>query len=230
MSAGTLEYRMQTCRAVIGDDSESFVEQLSQIEQSLTQYPALVFVVAKGFLDSVCKTVLNDLGVAVNPKWDTPRLVKEATNRLEMVSPTYAAAPQATDALARISGGLTTLVGGICDLRNNHSPASHGQDADTERLDGRQALLVAQTVDVLAAYIYRTHRESIAKSPATRVYYGDHVDFNAEFDARNPAVVVSQHSFPASLVLYHLKRDAYRGELIAYMDGLKDIDEETTDE
>lgn len=215
MNAKSLSFKMHAARAVFTQDTGSLSTTVDLIEETLERLPDLTFDLVKGFLDSVCKTVLLDLGHPADPNWDTPKLVKETVSRLRLVTHSYSDASKAEASLKKLTGGLSAVVQGICELRNHHGMTSHGHDGQSERLGDRQALLAAQAVDVVASYVYRCHREATAKSPGKRVYYEDHQVFNTAFDAGHTAITIDGITFEASRVLFMLDREAYREALLA---------------
>ena len=146
MSGGILDFKMHASRAVFRDEAGSISTQIELIEETVERIPDLAFDLVKGFLDSVCKTILLDLGTPANVKWDTPKLVKETIGKLRLVTHNYPDATKAEASLKMLTGGLTNITQGLCELRNHHGMSSHGHDAHSERLSDRQALLAAQAV------------------------------------------------------------------------------------
>ena len=230
MTAATLAFRMHAARAVFTDNTATFGTQLDLIEETIERVPDLTFDLAKGLLDTVCKTVLLDLGQVVDLGWETPRLVKETINQLRLISHHYNASDEAERSLRKLTSGLSNIAQGLCELRNHHGMAAHGHDALSERLGDRQALLAAQAVDVAASYIYRCHREATQKQPGKRVYYEDHGDFNKAYDKDHEAVTVGEINFNASLVLFKLDPEAYRDALIEYREAGDEMAEEGQNE
>ena len=216
-------YLMANCREAFGADAARLLESVHQIEQALTHAPRDTFVIAKGLLDTVCKTVLADLGEPAETDWSTPKLCKVTLSKLTLVSPTYAKQKEAEQSIRMMTGGMNGMIQGLCELRNHHDATAHGTDAHSESLDRTQAVLVAQTVDVLVAYIHRTHREAISRKPGDRIHYDDHEDFNSEFDGEAPLVEVNSVEFRPSQVMHALAIDMYRAELTAYLERLEEF-------
>ncbi len=53
---------------------------------SLSSVPDFAFDLSKTLVESVCKTVLADIGQPADPNWDCPKLLKETTNRLALAA------------------------------------------------------------------------------------------------------------------------------------------------
>lgn len=219
MTTNSLGFKMHAARAVFTDDTATFGNQLELIEETIERVPDLTFDLAKGLLDTVCKTVLLDLGEAAGKNWDTPKLVKETVKQLRLVSHQYTQTNEAEQSLRKLTSGFSQIAQGLCELRNHHGMASHGHDALSERLSDRQAMLAAQAVDVAASYIYRCHREATKKTPGQRVYYEDHTDFNESYDADNDGLTIGEVTFEPSLILFKLAPNAYREALISYQEA-----------
>lgn len=222
---GDEKFYMHAARASLGVEGGSLSDQVDVIEETIERIPDLTFDLAKGLIDSVCKTVLGDLGETVDRSWDTPQLVKKTSNRLSLVSQTVTNASNAEASLKRLTGGLANVVQGLCELRNQHGLSAHGQDARADRLNDRQAKLAAQAADVVASFLYRIHRDALTQAPGLRVYYDDHMDFNQDFDELNEAIVLGDISFEASRVLFMLDPETYRAALLDFQAKPDDDDE-----
>lgn len=68
-----------------GPTAEAIEQQIHAIENALSSVPDFAFDLSKTLVESVCKTVLADIGQPADPKWDAPRLLKETTNRLSLL-------------------------------------------------------------------------------------------------------------------------------------------------
>jgi len=212
----TSPFRMHAARSALGNHAGSIADQLDVIEQTIQSIPDLTFDLAKGLVDSVCKTVLADLGETPDPKWNTPKLVKETIARLKLISHNHGDAAKATQSLKMLTGGLSTVVAALCELRNQHGMSAHGKDDHGERLTARQAVLAAQAADVVSSYLYQVHRDERSQNPGHRVHHDDYADFNREFNEANEPVTIAGITFEASKIYCALDSQAYRDALIEY--------------
>src|SRR6185369_9675931 len=115
-SAARARFRMVGARAAVleGPTAEAIEQQLHAIENALESVPDFAFDLSKTLVESVCKTVLADIGRTADPNWDAPKLLKETTNRLALL-------PRNQPDPARGGGGVggaivlfLQTVGGLC--------------------------------------------------------------------------------------------------------------------
>src|SRR5262245_58069138 len=217
--APTTKFRMYGARATIlsGPVAEAIAQTIEAIESAIERVPDFAFDLSKTLVESVCKTVLADIGQAVDPNWECPRLLKETTNRLSMLPRNHPNPAQARDSIEKTIRGLLQTVQGLCELRNGYGIASHGRDSFPARLDLRQATLAAQAADTIVAFLYRLHRDALNQTPGARVYYEDHTDFNQAFDAENDVITLGELRFSPSFVLYRADQEAYKTALNEYL-------------
>lgn len=200
-----------------GPAAEAIEQQIHAIENALLSVPDFAFDLSKTLVESVCKTVLADIGQPADPNWDAPKLLRETTNRLSLLPRNHPNPAKARDSVEKTIRGLLQTIQGLCELRNGYGMASHGRDGFSARLDLRQATLAAQAADTIVSFLYRIHRDALAQSPGARVYYEDHADFNDAFDRDNEAIRLGDLELLASRVLFHGDPGAYKDALNDYL-------------
>lgn len=222
----TTQFRFQMvgARAALtsGPLAEAIEQQINAIESALESVPDFAFDLSKTLVESVCKTVLADIGQPAHPNWDAPMLLRETTNRLSLLPRNHPNPARARDSVEKTIRGLLQTIQGLCELRNNYGMASHGRDSFTARLDLRQATLAAQAADTIVSFLYRIHRDALTQAPGARVYYEDHADFNESFDRDYEAIRIGELELLPSRVLFHADGEAYKAALndfIAERDG-----------
>lgn len=228
--APRMRFQMVGARAAVldGPIAEAIEQHINAIESALESVPDFAFDLSKTLVESVCKTVLADIGQPANPNWDAPRLLKETTSRLALLPPGHPDPVKARDSVEKTIRGLLQSIQGLCELRNGYGMASHGRDSFSARLDLRQATLAAQAADTIVSFLYRIHRDALMQTPGTRVYYEDHGDFNETFDRDNEVIRLGDLELLPSRVLFHTDREAYKAALndyVAERDGCADGDE-----
>lgn len=200
-----------------GPVAEVIEQQIHAIENALSSVPDFAFDLSKTLVESVCKTVLADIGQPADPNWEAPKLLKETTNRLALLPRDHPDPARARDSVEKTIRGLLQTIHGLCELRNSYGMASHGRDGFSARLDLRQATLAAQAADTIVSFLYRIHRDALMQSPGARVYYEDHADFNDAFDGENEAIRLSGVELLPSRVLFYGDREAYKAALNEYL-------------
>lgn len=225
----TSRFQMVGTRSAILDSpiAEPIERQIDAIENSLESVPDFAFDLSKTLVESVCKTVLADIGQLADPNWDTPRLLRETTNRLNLLPRNHPGGAATRGSVEKTIRGMLQTIQGLCELRNNYGMASHGRDAFSDRLDLRQATLAAQAADTIVSFLYRIHRDALRQTPGVRVHYEDQHDFNEAFDRDNELIRLGELELLPSRVLYHVDIEAYKAAL---NDFISERDEEGDNE
>ena len=234
-SVAQLRFQMVGARAALADGpvAEAIEQQINAIENTLESVPDFAFDLSKTLVESVCKTVLADIGQPADPNWDAPRLLRETTNRLSLLPRNHPDPQRARESVEKTIRGLLQTIQGLCELRNNYGLASHGRDSFTARLDLRQATLAAQAADTIVSFLYRIHRDALVQTPGARVYYEDHTDFNEAFDRAYDVVRFGELELLPSRVLFHADGEAYKtalNEFIVERDGMNGAAEANVNE
>lgn len=114
---------------------------------------------AKELLETVCKSILKQKGIAADPNWTLPRLVKETSNILDF-KPKEADDPaKAETSVKQILQGMSSIVQGTAELRNAYG-TGHGKDADFKGLEPRYARLLVGAVSEIVIIFLATNGES----------------------------------------------------------------------
>jgi hypothetical protein len=210
---------MVGARAAIlsGPVAESIDKQIQAIEHALESVPDFAFDLSKTLVESVCKTVLADIGKPADHRWDCPKLLRETLNQFSLMPADHPDPAKGRESISRTINGMLQAIQGLCELRNNYGMASHGRDGFSARLDLRHATLAAQAADTIVSFLYRVHRDAVSRAPGERVYYEDHEDFNEAFDEDNELIHIGQLELLPSRVLFHTDREAYKAELNEYI-------------
>lgn len=212
-------FQMVGARAAVldGPAVEAIEQQIDAIENALESVPDFAFDLSKTLVESVCKTVLADIGQPAQPNWDGPQLLRETTNRISILPRNHPDPKKARESVEKTMRGLLQTIQGLCELRNGYGIASHGRDGFSARLGLRQATLAAQAADTIVAFLYRIHRDALMQAPGTRVYFEDHADFNEMVDRDNEAIRIGNLELLPSRVLFHSDIEAYKAALNEYL-------------
>jgi hypothetical protein len=125
--------------------------------QRRTRDPDGAITAARTLLESVCKTILDDAGVAYQPKDDLPKLYWRVGNELGLTPSTYA-----QEEFKRILGGCVSVVEGLGSLRNRQGD-SHGQGRNSYRAAPRHAALAVNLAGSMAVFLVETWEERRAE-------------------------------------------------------------------
>lgn len=131
-------------------------QQITRIEAAITSDPELAIGTAKELVETVAKTILDDLGISYGKKDDLPTLVKAVRKELRLVPGDIQESASAADVIRRILSNLATVTDGIASLRNSHG-TGHGRSRQQAGLQPRHARLAAGAAATLATFLFETH-------------------------------------------------------------------------
>ena len=217
--SATSRFQMVGARSAILDGPvvELIQNQIDAIENALENVPDFAFDLSKTLVESVCKTVLEDIGQPANPKWEALQLLRETTDRLSLLPRNHPNPARTRDSILKTIRGMHQTIQGLCELRNDYGMASHGRDVFSARLDLRQATLAAQAADTIVAFLYSIHRDALRQMPGVRIRYDDHPDFNEAIDSDNEMIRLGELELLPSQVLYQVDQEAYKAALIDFI-------------
>lgn len=148
-------------------DSDSIRRQLTRIEAAVDSDPDLAIGTAKELVESTCKAILHERGVRAIDAADLPKLVHLTSKELHLIPEGVSDHSDAEEALRRMLGSLSTLVGSISQLRNRFG-TGHGPEPTHVGLPSRHARLTAGAATALAVFLWETHLEYPAKPQVSR--------------------------------------------------------------
>lgn len=144
--------------ALAGLDLGYIAQQITRMDAAVINDPDLAIGTAKELVESCCKTILTELGVAFSKAADIPELVKQTSKQLELTPKDIPDQAKAADAIKRLLGNLATVANGIAELRNQYG-TGHGKPAGTRGLQSRHAKLAVGAAATLAVFLAETHRD-----------------------------------------------------------------------
>jgi len=148
--------------ALAGLDLGYIAQQITRMDAAVINDPDLAIGTAKELVESCCKTILTELGVAFSKAADIPELVKQTSKQLELTPKDIPDQAKAADAIKRLLGNLATVANGIAELRNQYG-TGHGKPARTRGLQSRHAKLAVGAAATLAVFLAETHRDRQAR-------------------------------------------------------------------
>lgn len=139
-------------------DAPELARQLSRLRDAVNQDPGLAIGTAKEMLETTCKTILEDLGVEVDPSWEIPTLLKETRKLLKLLPEDVPSAAKGADTIRRLLSNLGQVAQGLAELRNYYG-SGHGRSGKTKGLSPRHARLAVGSVATLVQFLFETHQE-----------------------------------------------------------------------
>ena len=139
-------------------DAEYISQQVTRMEGAVDTDPELAIGTAKEFVESICKTILDDRGEAYDKTDDLPTLVRKVTKLLQLTPDDVAETARAAKTIKRMLMNLSTLVQGSAELRNAYG-TGHGKSKTQarQRLTPRHARLAVGTAATLGTFLFETH-------------------------------------------------------------------------
>jgi hypothetical protein len=204
--------------------------QVEALERAVNENPALAFDLARTVIESTCRTILTERGIAFAATDELPRLFKAASNSLPFLPASEKGNIDARKSLAQTLSGLSTAVQGVCELRNACGFASHGSDSPRPRLESVQALLVAEAADTIVGFFHRVHQQDRSAPPPNNLTLENDAEFDAYIDEQFSTVSIFQEDFLASRVLFDLAPEPYRLYLSEYKEDKRITENDEQDE
>lgn len=201
---------MHGARDAIASGLAHVEQQVSSIEQAVTENPGLAFDLAKTLIESVCRAVLGERRVAYSEDDDLPKLFKTVSQSLPFLPPEVSGEGEIRKSLTQTLSGLHTAIQGICELRNQCGFASHGSGVSRPPLESVQALLAAEAADTIVGFLHRVHRQDRTPPPSRRALYDENTAFNESVDEIHDIVRIFNEEFLPSRVLFDLAPEPYR--------------------
>lgn len=185
-------------------------QTVEAIEGAIHDQPALVFDLAKALVETICKTILGDLGVDYDTNFDAPELLKETMTQLRLFPSGHESPSTVTKSIKKTVNGLMVTVHGLCELRNREGMASHGREAFSSNLEPMQAILSASAADAVSSFLWNVHKSYSPTEQPERLFYGDNPEFNEWVDQiHEPPLTIFELLFQHSEILFRLDLQAY---------------------
>lgn len=141
-----------------GTDPGYVAQQITRMDAAVINDPGLAIGTAKELVETCCKTILADRGIAFSKNADIPELVKLTSKELELTPDDIPEKAKAGDTIKRLLSNLATITQGVAELRN-HYGTGHGKAAGAKGLQPRHAKLAVGAASTLAVFLAETHNE-----------------------------------------------------------------------
>lgn len=132
--------------------------QCARMESSAESQPDLAIGTAKEFIETVCKTILVEVGSPPAENATVPQLVKLAMASLPLVPADLSKPQRGADATKRLLGALAGTAQAVGELRSLYG-TGHGKEASASGLEPRHARLVVNAASTLAVFLFDAYQE-----------------------------------------------------------------------
>ena len=169
-----------------------------------------VFVLenCKALIESICKTILDELGGTYSPSESTPGLVSKACNKMSCL-------PNTGD-LAR---SFITVAQRLGEFRNAFATTAHGQpirliEENKKKVIGASIHFMLNSIEQLAIFLITVYQEEYPQYSKPQLRYEDYPNFNSDFDDHEDEIQIGPYGpYSPSEALFYLEKTAYETEL-----------------
>jgi len=137
-------------------NAEYVSQQINLMESSIEKAPHVAIGTAKELIETCCKKILDERNVEYDKSWDLLLLVKNTNKELKLSPHDISDDKKAAKTIKSILNSLSTVVHGICELRNEYG-SGHGKTAKFVGLGPRHAKLAVGAATTLAVFLLETH-------------------------------------------------------------------------
>lgn len=107
-------------------DAPELHRQIDRMRDAVNDDPALAIGTAKELIETTCKTILSERGVAFDENWDISQLMKETRKVLGLLPDDVPHSTKGVDTIRRLLSNLGTIAQGLGELRNLYG-TGHGK-------------------------------------------------------------------------------------------------------
>ena len=147
---------MQSVASVL--NAEYVSQQITRMEAALADDPELAIGTAKEFVETLCKAILDDKGMAHDAALEFPKLVRLTLKELELVPDQINAQARGADTIRVLLNNLASISNGLAEIRNLYG-TGHGRHARSRGLQRRHARLAVGAASTLGVFLFETYQE-----------------------------------------------------------------------
>jgi hypothetical protein len=131
-------------------------QQIQRLRDGVDKDPDLAIGTAKEFLETLCKSILDERGISYSRTIDFPALVRLTIRNLVVAPEGLPDPQQAERPLSALLGNLSAIPQQLAELRNQFG-TGHGRTATHVGLHRRHAKLAVSAAATLAVFLYDCH-------------------------------------------------------------------------
>ena len=150
-------------KTLVTADAGYVAQQITRMESSVEDDPALAIGTAKELVETCCYTILRDANVTPSNSMTLAQLVKLTAKELKLTPDDIPDSAKAADSIKRLLSNLGTITQGIAELRNLYG-TGHGRLAGSKGLQPRHARLAVGAASTLAVFLTETNRDRTSAS------------------------------------------------------------------
>lgn len=137
------------------------MQQVNRMQSEVESDPTLAIGTAKEFLETICKTILNQRGIPYDDEIKLKPLVVLTCQNLGLVRESIPDAAKAAKTIRNLLSNLSVIAQYLAELRNPYG-TGHGKDANFKGLQPRHARLAVGAASTLGVFLFETHLETLS--------------------------------------------------------------------
>jgi hypothetical protein len=163
----------------------------------------------KCIIESICKTILEDLGITADQhEHKLHLLAKQTVGKLGGIN-------KVPDLIA----AFTNTAQRISEFRNEYTETGHGQsvyvvDENRKKVTAATIFFLVSIIEQTAIYLITIYQDEYPQHIQFQLRYEDSPEFNQGFDEQNDVIEIGQYGpYSPSEVLFYIDEGAYKTEL-----------------
>jgi hypothetical protein len=157
----------KTADSLKGKFSSEYMSQQIELMVSMqSTNPTNAIGMAKELIESCCKTILEDLGIAWSKTDDVPQLTNKTMDALNLLPAIVQATDHGADAVKAVLGNLRAIPSKLAEIRNSFG-SGHEKSASFQDLEERHAKLAVGSSITFDDFIWSTYENQ--KKTGTKV-------------------------------------------------------------
>lgn len=142
--------------------AEYVTQQVTRMEAAVDSDPELAIGTAKEFVETICKTILGDLGEPFAKDASLLDLVKQVRAKLRLLPEDINNKAKGAATVRRLLSNLGTAAQGLAELRGLYG-TGHGKIAESGGLQPRHARLAVGAATTLGVFLFETYQDRVDK-------------------------------------------------------------------
>ena len=139
--------------------SEYLSRQIDLMVKMQVSDPTNAIGMAKELIESCCKTILDEKGIAYTKNDDVPQLADKTMDALNLLPANVQPTDRGADAIKAVLGNLRAIPTKLAEIRNPFG-SGHGKSASFKGLEVRHAKLAVGSSITFVDFVWSTYEAS----------------------------------------------------------------------
>ena len=139
--------------------SDYLSRQIDLMVQMQVSDPTNAIGMAKELIESCCKTILDEKGIAYTKNDDVPQLADKTMDALNLLPANVQPTDRGADAIKAVLGNLRAIPSKLAEIRNPFG-SGHGKSASFQGLEVRHAKLAVGSSITFVDFVWSTYEAS----------------------------------------------------------------------